>query len=108
MIEIDGKIHLHQKEYDALRTQRLHELGYEVIRFTNAEVFYNPAAVASQITAHLDHKDFPNPSGEEALHHSSPPSEGSGEVEVFAPIDLLDYIYAVLHSPTYREKYKEF
>jgi hypothetical protein len=24
----------------------------------------------------------------------------------FAPIDILDYIYAVLHSPTYREKYK--
>jgi len=26
----------------------------------------------------------------------------------FAPIDILDYIYGVLHSPTYREKYKEF
>lgn len=26
----------------------------------------------------------------------------------FAPIDLLDYIYAIMHSPTYREKYKEF
>ena len=26
----------------------------------------------------------------------------------FAPIDLLDYIYAVLHSPSYRETYKEF
>lgn len=26
----------------------------------------------------------------------------------FAPVDLLDYIYAVLHSPSYREKYKEF
>lgn len=26
----------------------------------------------------------------------------------FAPIDLLDYIYSVLHSPNYREKYKEF
>jgi predicted helicase len=26
----------------------------------------------------------------------------------FAPIDLLDYIYGVLHSPSYREKYKEF
>ncbi len=25
-----------------------------------------------------------------------------------APIDILDYIYAILHSPTYREKYKEF
>ena len=30
------------------------------------------------------------------------------EEGVFAPIDILDYIYAVLHSPTYREKYKEF
>ncbi len=26
----------------------------------------------------------------------------------FSPIDLLDYIYAVLHSPNYRETYKEF
>ncbi|HPY15379.1 MAG TPA: N-6 DNA methylase [bacterium] len=26
----------------------------------------------------------------------------------FAPIDLLDYIYAVLHNPSYRDKYKEF
>jgi predicted helicase len=26
----------------------------------------------------------------------------------FAPIDLLDYIYGILHSPTYRAKYKEF
>jgi predicted helicase len=26
----------------------------------------------------------------------------------FAPIDILDYIYAVLHSLAYREKYKEF
>ena len=26
----------------------------------------------------------------------------------FAPIDVFDYIYAVLHSPTYRERYKGF
>lgn len=26
----------------------------------------------------------------------------------FSPLDVLDYIYAVLHSPSYREKYKEF
>ncbi|MGI8640291.1 MAG: type ISP restriction/modification enzyme [Pyrinomonadaceae bacterium] len=26
----------------------------------------------------------------------------------FSPIDILDYVYAVLHSPNYREKYKEF
>jgi len=28
--------------------------------------------------------------------------------DTFAPIDILDYIYAVLHSPNYRETYKEF
>jgi predicted helicase len=26
----------------------------------------------------------------------------------FGEVDILDYIYAVLHSPNYREKYKEF
>lgn len=35
------------------------------------------------------------------------PEKTKSELE-FAPIDLLDYIYAVLHSPTYRNKYKEF
>ena len=30
------------------------------------------------------------------------------ETNQFYPIDLLDYIYAVLHSPKYRETYKEF
>lgn len=35
------------------------------------------------------------------------PEKDEGE-DTFAPIDLLDYIYAVLHSPSYREKYKEF
>jgi len=27
---------------------------------------------------------------------------------IIHPLDILDYIYAVLHSPSYREKYKEF
>ena len=34
--------------------------------------------------------------------------EKEGMAGTFAPLDLLDYIYAVLHSPTYRETYKEF
>ena len=32
----------------------------------------------------------------------------SGLPKNVTPIDILDYIYAVLHSPSYREKYKEF
>mgnify|MGYP002629543255 CR=1 FL=1 len=34
--------------------------------------------------------------------------EKEDDKTTFAPIDILDYIYAVLHSPNYREKYKEF
>ncbi|MCG8749683.1 type ISP restriction/modification enzyme [Tenacibaculum finnmarkense] len=35
-------------------------------------------------------------------------TEKEETAKTFAPIDVLDYIYAVLHSPNYREKYKEF
>ena len=35
-------------------------------------------------------------------------AEKEDRIGTFAPLDLLDYIYAVLHSPTYRETYKEF
>ena len=35
-------------------------------------------------------------------------NEKEQTIDTFAPIDILDYIYAVLHSPTYRGKYKEF
>jgi predicted helicase len=36
----------------------------------------------------------------------SPEKEES--LSTFSPIDLLDYIYAILYSPSYRAKYKEF
>ena len=39
------------------------------------------------------------------LHFTAEKEETPG---TFTPLDLLDYIYAVLHSPIYREKYKEF
>lgn len=35
-------------------------------------------------------------------------AEQSGNEGTFAPIDLLDYIYGILHSPSYREQFKEF
>ncbi len=35
-------------------------------------------------------------------------NENESTENTFAPIDILDYIYAILHSPTYREKYKDF
>src|SRR5690606_25641264 len=35
-------------------------------------------------------------------------SQQTEETNQFYPEDILDYIYAVLHSPAYRDKYKEF
>jgi predicted helicase len=35
-------------------------------------------------------------------------NEKETKKNTFAPVDILDYIYAVLHSPSYREKYNEF
>jgi predicted helicase len=34
-------------------------------------------------------------------------NEKENTKDTFSPIDILDYIYAVLHSPTYRKKYEE-
>jgi predicted helicase len=59
-----------------------------------------------------DHENIPEKFLIETLHKL--PNEpfirpdDYGYQGCFTPIDLLDYIYAVLHSPTYREKYKEF
>lgn len=35
-------------------------------------------------------------------------AEEQADNSSFAPVDILDYIYAVLHSPAYRAKYGEF
>ena len=34
--------------------------------------------------------------------------KGENSRSEFSPEDLLDYIYAVLHSPKYRKEFKEF
>jgi leucyl-tRNA synthetase len=50
VIEIDGKIHEQQTEYDAQRTAILNGLGYSVIRFKNEEVFENIDKVLKSIS----------------------------------------------------------
>jgi very-short-patch-repair endonuclease len=53
IIEVDGKIHIYQKDYDSNRTDVLEDLGYRVIRFTNAEVLNNLNEVVSKIKSTL-------------------------------------------------------
>ena len=51
IVEVDGSIHQlpENKENDRQRTERLNELGFTVIRFTNNEVLHNIDAVAANI-----------------------------------------------------------
>lgn len=49
IIEIDGKNHQTQKEYDDLRTKFLNHFGFEVIRFTNEEVRSDIESVVQRI-----------------------------------------------------------
>lgn len=41
VVEVDGHLHGDTAEYDAKRTACLTELGYRVVRFTNADVMHN-------------------------------------------------------------------
>jgi len=49
IIEIDGGIHILQKERDKARENILKEIGYSVLRFTNDEVINNIEKVLSEI-----------------------------------------------------------
>jgi 5-methyltetrahydrofolate--homocysteine methyltransferase len=63
-IEIDGDSHLEpaKEEYDSLRTARLEELGYKVIRFTNNDVRYQLQAVIDEIIRTIEENmDIPSP-----------------------------------------------
>ena len=53
IIEVDGEIHDFQQEADALRTERLNELGYEVLRFKNEEVLADIDNVLTKISTIL-------------------------------------------------------
>ena len=54
VIEVDGHTHDAQREYDVARTRWLsRQRGYRVLRFTNADVEHNLAAVLESILAAL-------------------------------------------------------
>ena len=50
VIEIDGEIHLQQQEYDRMRDDALLAMGLRLLRFRNADVRHELAAVLRQIT----------------------------------------------------------
>lgn len=64
IVEIDGMSHdvAEQRDYDAVRTSRLNELGWRVLRLRDSLVLSEPQAAAKRIV--------------EALNSPSPPATG--------------------------------
>ena len=52
-MELDGKIHERQKDYDEMRTHIINKLGIKVIRFTNEELKTDLFEVISRLKEHL-------------------------------------------------------
>jgi very-short-patch-repair endonuclease len=116
VVEIDGSSHDNNENYDAERQTYLESLGLRVYRITDLDVKKNLSTVMVDLENYIVSEygesimdtptpPFGHPSKGGELHPPfGHPSKG-GELH---PIDLLDYIYAVLHSPSYRDRYKEF
>lgn len=49
IIEVDGRNHKYQKEYDNKRTEQLKECGFTVLRFTNKQVLEETEEVKQRI-----------------------------------------------------------
>jgi predicted helicase/very-short-patch-repair endonuclease len=112
VVELDGEIHKEQREYDAERTRILNGRGFRVIRFWNSEVTNNIKDVLARIK-HALTAPFPFVEGPASPTNpfwrgmgSSPLSRGEGQgVRSITKLDIFHYIYALLHHPTYRERY---
>jgi very-short-patch-repair endonuclease len=59
VIEVDGEIHLSQKEYDDGRTAELERLDLRVIRFNNEEVLNDIETVVEKIKSHINSAPSP-------------------------------------------------
>jgi very-short-patch-repair endonuclease len=81
VIEVDGEIHLEQKEEDEIREQSIKEHGFIILRFTNREVLNEEARVFDRIKAEVEARpDFTTgldyDQDPRAAHSSGPTGDG--------------------------------
>jgi len=62
VVELDGYSHDMRQAYDDNRDQWLTRNGYQVLRFTNADIMSNVEGVVSEIERTLAHLPTPSPS----------------------------------------------
>jgi len=68
IVEMDGKYHNNQKEYDNKRDDYLKNKGFNILRFKNEDVFTNPLFIINSI---LNIKDKPAPKNYQDLYGTS-------------------------------------
>jgi len=120
-----GLIHLRQnnvnEEFVSLITNVMTEKGSLVCgNYFISPLYLYPESSDQKSTVNDQQNRVPNLDEEiidriaTSINHAFLPDENlvcdleAGLDGTFSPLDILDYIYAVLHSPEYREKYKEF
>lgn len=59
VIEIDGRIHDHQKDHDLIRDDILNKLGYRVIRIKNEEIIKDAEIVLDKIKGIMENMTLP-------------------------------------------------
>ena len=62
IVELDGHSHDINPQRDVFRDRYLHEAGFKVLHFPNAEVLGNVEGVITAIKLALGHRPTPNPS----------------------------------------------
>jgi very-short-patch-repair endonuclease len=95
IIEIDGISHNEKMQYDANRLAYFESVGLKIFRCSDSDIKTRLDSVMKALEEFI-------------INEYGQMNDDKSSSDEFAPIDLLDYIYAVLHSPSYREKYKEF
>jgi hypothetical protein len=115
-----------REPFDALAVDRICGQHKIVARYDGSSIFplylYPTPAEKSSLQKSLAGADWP-PGKDGRVPNLSPEfvadfaeklglefvPDGRGDLEAtFGPEDVFDYIYAVFHSPTYRERYAEF
>src|SRR6185436_12964672 len=62
VIELDGGQHVEKQDMDDRRTERLNEMGFQVLRFWNDQIFKDIEAVVDQIWKRLHQSPLTLPS----------------------------------------------
>jgi very-short-patch-repair endonuclease len=113
-IEVDGDSHdvPDRQAHDEARTRDLRSRGIRVLRFANADVLDETEGVLEAILRAVREPTEPTRGAEADATPPQPLASGPGwhEPSVSRPIakwDLFHYVYAVLHHPSYRERFAE-